>query len=198
MEFFKNMDTLLQIFWYMAIPVTIIFLSQMLLTFLFPADHETYGTLPEADSDFQPSTFKVFTSKNLINFLLGFSWTGISFYQVVPNKAVLLGMGLFVGLAFVGLFFLIIIQIQKFTEDQTFNLKSVLGRNAKVCLTIPEQKDGVGKIGLKVKGIYREFKAVTEGNSILPGSWVKIMDIESDGLVLVSSTDVKLREKHII
>jgi hypothetical protein len=34
--------------------------------------------------------FEIFTLRNLINFLLGFSWTGISFYDAIENKMLLI------------------------------------------------------------------------------------------------------------
>ena len=42
----------------------------------------------------------------LINFLLGFSWTGISFYQSIENKTILIGISVLVGILFVGVSFI--------------------------------------------------------------------------------------------
>ena len=70
--------------------------------------------------------FEIFTLRNLINFLLGFSWTGISFYQKFENKTILIVISIGVGLAFVAIFFFLIKQILKLSEDNSFKIESTI------------------------------------------------------------------------
>ena len=111
MEIVENLDPILKTFRFIAIPTSVIFLLQTILTFV-GAD-ATDGTGADFDGDLgdTDAPFQLFSLRNLINFLPGFSWTGISFYTTISNKALLLVVALAVGLLFVYLFFLIIQQI---------------------------------------------------------------------------------------
>ena len=185
MEFFNNLDPFLKVFWFIAIPASVIFLIQTIMTFAGVDSHD--GLSADFDSDLQhgDTPFQLFTFRNLINFLLGFSWTGISFYTTVENKTLLVALSIMVGSAFVGAFFLIINQIQKLAEDNSFKIDNTLNQVASVYLTIPEKKSGRGKIQVSVKGAFHELDAVTEKEKIESSAMVRIVKIESNSLVVV-------------
>jgi len=84
-EAFNNLDVLLKGFWMVAIPVTIVFIIQMVLTFM--GSDASDGTSADFDGDFDggDTPFQLFSFRNLMNFLLGFSWTGISFYKIITK-----------------------------------------------------------------------------------------------------------------
>jgi hypothetical protein len=65
------------------------------MTFLGLSDGETDMDSDTGDVELP---FEIFTLRNLINFLLGFSWTGISFYNSIENKTVLIIISVIVGL----------------------------------------------------------------------------------------------------
>lgn len=56
-----------------------------------------------------------------------------------------------IGLGFVVLFFFLIAQIMKLTEDNTFNIFELIGHTGEVYLTIPEKMEGKGKIQISLK-----------------------------------------------
>ncbi|WP_194775761.1 serine protease [Pararhodonellum marinum] len=190
MEFFKEMDTLLRILWFLTIPVTLVFIGQLILTLTSEREFESDSTEFEKSKEPQVGSFRIFSFKNLVNCLLGFGWTAIAFFDLVPNKPVLMAVSFLIGCFFVVLYYLIIIQIQKLSEEEGFKLQSTLGKDALVCLTIPENKEGVGKIQVSINGTTREVKAITEGESLLPGTLVKILKVDSDELLLVESTSI--------
>jgi hypothetical protein len=105
MEIFENLEPLLRIFWYVAIPASIIFIIQAIMTFL--GSDTTDGLEADFDGDLvgADAPFQLFSLRNLITFLLGFSWTGISFYASISNKPILIILSLIVGILFVLLFF---------------------------------------------------------------------------------------------
>jgi hypothetical protein len=72
-------DPLLKTLWFIAIPTSLIFVIQLIMTFIGVETHD--GLTADFDSDLQggDAPFQLFTFRNLINFMLGFSWTGISF-----------------------------------------------------------------------------------------------------------------------
>ena len=85
LEVFNNLDTLLKGFWMVAIPTSVIFIIQMTLTFI--GSDASDGTSADFDGDLDggDTPFQLFSFRNLMNFLLGFSWTGISFYKIINN-----------------------------------------------------------------------------------------------------------------
>jgi hypothetical protein len=187
MEFFENADTILRAFWFVAIPTSVIFLIQTIMTFfgvdsLDGVEADFHGDLSGGEAPFQ-----LFSLRNLINFLLGFSWTGISFYTTISNRALLVFVSLAVGVLFVYAFFVIIRQIQKFAEDNSFKIAKTLNKTAEVYLAIPENKKGKGKIMISVNGSFHELDAMTEKDRIQSGAVVKVVKIENDNILLVET-----------
>lgn len=187
MELLENLEPLLKTFWFVAIPTSLVFLIQTVMTFIgadsadgLQADFD--GDLGGADAPFQ-----LFSLRNLINFLLGFSWSGISFYTTISNKPLLIVLSLVVGILFVYLFFIVIRQVQKLAEDNSFKLSNTLNKTAEVYLTIPENKKGKGKIMISVNGTFHELEAMTENNKIQSGSVVKVVKIESNNILIVET-----------
>jgi len=187
MEILENLDTLLKTFWFVAIPTSLIFIILTIMTFVgadssdgIEADFD--GDLGGADVPFQ-----LFSLRNLINFLLGFSWTGISFYTTILNKPLLIILSLVIGTLFVYLFFIIIRQVQKLAEDNSFKIANTLNKTAEVYLTIPENKKGKGKIIISVNGAFHELEAMTENDKIQSGSVVKVVKIENNNILIVET-----------
>jgi hypothetical protein len=129
--------------------------------------------------------FQLFSFRNLINFLLGFSWTGISFYTLITNEIVLIALSFFVGVAFIVIFFLIIRQIERLAEDNSFRIANALNKTGSVYLSIPGKKTGSGKVQVSVNGAFHELDAVTENEKIESSAMVRIIKIESNSLVVV-------------
>ncbi|MEQ7800394.1 hypothetical protein ABDJ41_11360 [Pedobacter sp. ASV1-7] len=185
MDYFNTLEPLLRAFWFIALPVSLIFAVQTVMTFLgldsadgIDADFD--GNLDHADAPFQ-----LFSFRNLINFLLGLSWTGISFYQLIGNKPLLILLSIAVGIGFILLFFAIIKQIQKLAEDNTFKTEHALNKSGSVYLRIPGQRSGRGKVQVSVKGSFKELDAITDQDTIESGANIRIIKIENQNLVLV-------------
>lgn len=187
MDFLTNLDPLLKTFWYVALPTSLIFIIQTILTFIgvdssdgIDADFD--GNLEGAEAPFQ-----LFSLRNLINFLLGFSWTGISFASVISNQILLIGISVLVGVLFVYVFYLIIKQMQKLAEDNSFKITNTLNKTAEVYLSIPERKSGRGKVMISVNGAFHELQAMTEHDRIPSSTLVKVVKIESNNILIVET-----------
>jgi hypothetical protein len=182
MEFLEGLDPLLKSYWYIALPVSLFFLLQTIMTFLGLSGGETDIDSDSGDTDLP---FEIFTLRNLINFLLGFSWTGISLYDSIENKLILILISVVVGILFIGIFFILIKQILKLGEDNSFKFENTINQTATVYLTIPEAKSGVGKVQVSVNGSYHELQAMTEApEKITTGSVVKIKNVENNILIV--------------
>lgn len=185
MEVFQTLDPLLKTFWFVAIPSSLIFVIQTIMTFI-GAD-ATDGVNADFDSNLTgtEAPFQLFSLRNLINFLLGFSWTGISFYTIIGNPLLLLLVALIVGSLFVFLFFLIISQVQKLAEDNSFRYANTINKTAEVYLNIPANRQGKGKVLISVNGAIHELDAMTDNERIVAGSVVKVIKIESESILIV-------------
>lgn len=180
MELFDTMDFFLKGFWFVAIPTTIFFLIQTVMTFI---GSEVSDDL-ETDFDGGDTPFQLFSLRNLINFLLGFSWTGITFYSLIENKILLTILAVVVGCLFVYLFFLVIRVLMRLAEDNSFQITETIGKTAEVYLPIPQQKSGRGKVLLSIRGTIRELDAMTENERISANSIVKIVKVENQVLIV--------------
>ena len=185
MDYFESLDPVLRIFWFIAIPSSLIFLIQTILTFVGMDGSEGVEVDIETDFDHDGMPFQLFSFRNLINFMLGFGWTGVSFYHLISSTYLLIFVAFGMGCLFVGVFFLVIKQIQKLAEDNSFKISLSLNKVGEVYLTIPEKKSGKGKVQVSVKGAYHELDAVTENEKIESGASVKIIKVEGSNLVVV-------------
>jgi membrane protein implicated in regulation of membrane protease activity len=187
MEILENLDTLLKTFWFVAIPTSLIFIIQTIMTFVGADSSDGIEADFDGDLSGSDAPFQLFSLRNLINFLLGFSWTGISFYTTILNKPLLIILSLVIGVLFVYLFFVIIRQVQKLAEDNSFKIANTLNKTAEVYLTIPENKKGKGKIMISVNGAFHELEAMTENDKIQSGSVVKVVKIENNNILIVET-----------
>jgi membrane protein implicated in regulation of membrane protease activity len=184
MDFFDSLEPLLRTFWYIAIPISLIFLIQTIMT--FAGVDATDGLEADFDGDLGDShePFQLFSFRNLINFLLGFSWTGISFYKLIGNHFVLTIIAFLVGIAFVAVFFFIIQQLRKFSENNSFQISNTVNQVGSVYLSIPEHKSGKGKVQISIKGAFYELDAITENGRIKTNETVRIIGVENNTLIV--------------
>ncbi|RZK48799.1 MAG: serine protease [Pedobacter sp.] len=187
MEILDNLDPLLRAFWFVAIPTSLIFLIQTIMTFLGADSYDGLEADFTSDLSGADAPFQLFSLRNLINFLLGFSWTGIAFYETFENKMLLVGLALFIGVLFVYLFLIIIRQVSKLAEDNSFRITYTLHKTAEVYTPIPAQKSGKGKIMISVNGSFHELDAMTEQDRIPSGTVVKVIKIENNNVLIVES-----------
>lgn len=184
-EFFTSMDGVQQFYWYIAIGASVIFIIQTIMTFVGAdsdggMDADFDGNLDGGDAPFQ-----LFSLRNLVNFLLGFGWTGASLYGVITNN-IILGIAAFVvGTIFIAIFFILMRALMKLSEDNSFKVEETIGKTADVYMNIPASKKGRGKVFVSVKGSTHELPAITTGNiDLKSGSLVKILGLEGDVLIV--------------
>lgn len=182
---FAEADSLLQGLWIIAGVTTIIFLIQAVLTFMGVDASDGLNADFNADFTDGDASFQLFSFRNLINFLLGFSWTGIVFYGVIDNVVLLLILSFGVGLGFVGIFWVIIKQLVKLSEDNSFNIQKTVGLTGDVYITIPGQRRGKGKVQISVQGAFHELDAITEFQTLASGTPVKVVRLEKQRILVV-------------
>ena len=182
-EWFNSMDFSLKFYWGIAVFVSTLFIIQTIMTFIgFDS-----GSDIDTDFDHTDSPLGLFSLRNLINFLLGFSWTGVCFYGIIHSMLWLNLLALAVGLTFVALFFVAIKQLMKLAVDKTFKMEDTVGKVVNVYLRIPAGKTGKGKIQVSVSGAVHELDAMTEGGHIPTGAKAKVNTLIDNNTVMVTS-----------
>ena len=165
MELLENLDPLLRTFWYVAIPTSLIFIMQTIMTFVGAHHSDGMDAAFDTNADGHDGDgFQVFSFRNLINFLLGFSWTGISFYGLVTSSIGLILIALAVGVGFVWVFFFLIKQL--------------------VYLKIPAQGNGTGKVLVSARGSMHELAAMSDGPEIPSNAKAQVTGVEGDILIV--------------
>lgn len=190
MDFLETLDPLLRTFWYIALPTSLVFVIQSIMTFVGADTHDgadfSGGGHHHHDGGGHDGGFQWFTLRNLINFLLGFSWSGISFYGLISNTWLLLLVCLQMGALMVGLFFILVRQLNRLAEDNSFRMTDAVGKTAEVYLPIPGLRQGTGKVLVSVKGSVHELPAATNQEArIESGAKVKVVALEANEFLLV-------------
>ena len=185
MEFFTTMEPLLRTFWFIALPVSLVFVIQSIMTFSGMDGHD--GLDADFDGDLQHGhePFQLFSFRNLVNFMLGFGWSGIAFYTVISNHVLLVIVAVAVGVSFVVAFFFMMRQMQGLAEDNTFRIASVINKTGSVYIPVPAAKSGRGKVQVSANGAFHELEAITDFERIETGATIRIVRIENDHLVSV-------------
>jgi hypothetical protein len=186
MDLLENLEPLLRIFWLIALPASLFFIIQSIMTFVGADSGDGVDTdIHDGSTHDLHTDFEWFTLRNLVNFMLGFGWSGVGLYDVVSSKSALVAVAFIIGCGFVYMFFVIIKQIQKLAEDNTFSIQNTLHKTAQVYLPIPADKGGTGKIQVSVNGAVYELDAVTENEALATGQMVRVTGIIDTSLLLV-------------
>lgn len=186
-EFFDSMDSTQRFYVYIAIGASIIFIIQTVMTFI-GADSDT-GMDADFDGNLDAGAypFQLFSLRNLINFLLGFGWAGATLYDIIDNNIILGIIAVIIGALFILVFFIIMKTLMRLSEDNSFDLKSAIGKTGDVYLTIPPKRTGKGKVFISVNGSTKELDAITDSeNALMNNSLIKIIGLEGDLLIVES------------
>lgn len=191
MEWLNNLEPMLRTYWIIAGIASLIFVIQTILTFIGVDGVDGADGGDGADVDFGGDTdthsggFPVFSIRNLANFLLGFGWGGVCFYQTFSSRSLVMICAFMTGAVFVVVFFLIVKVFLKLSRDNTFRIDDTLNKTADVYLGIPPEKSGKGKIQISVKGSVHELTALTAGERIPTGAKARVTEIIDGQTVMV-------------
>jgi membrane protein implicated in regulation of membrane protease activity len=183
--FWSSLDSFEKILWCIAIPSSIIFIIQTIMTFMGMDAHDGVGA--EFDgSEGDPSPFQLFSFRNLINFLLGFSWAGISLSGNIESEALIVVLSTIGGLLLVTVVMLIFYYMSKLGESGNIRFEDAVGKTAVVYIPISEKRSRAGKVQITINGTTCEFDALTDGDALKTGEPVVVSSIINGNLLLVS------------
>lgn len=180
---FLALDVYMQVFWTLALLSSVIFVVQMVMTFMgLDSDTEMGSGFDDVEME---GVGGFFSFRNFVNFLLGYGWGGVLLHDAISNMVWLQVAALGIGFLLVLIFVFILRQVMKLATDKTFRLEEAVGIVADTYLRIPAAKQGSGKILVSVRGSVHELEAMTEGEEIPTGSKVRVTKAIGSELVEV-------------
>jgi hypothetical protein len=186
-DWWNGLSLVLKIYWGIAIPFTVFFVLQLILSFL---GHESHDLSHDAQHDADHGVgFQFFTLKNLIGFFTIFGWTGIASIDGGLSTTMSMVLATMAGLSMMtvmaGLFYL----LMKAQADGTMKFDKAIGQVGEVYLTIQSKRGGLGKVQVNVMGVLRTLDAMTDDEAdLLTGKIVTVSSIAGDNILIVTSS----------
>lgn len=175
-----------KIYWGIAVPSTILFLLQLLLSFF--GGGEQPDDTPDVDvtSD-HGIPFQFITFKNMVGFFTIFAWTGIACLDAGFSQGITLLVSTVSGIAMMCLMGGIYYLLSKAGADGTLKMEKAIGQVGEVYLTIPSRRRNTGKVQIKVMGSLRTLDAMTDADHDIPnGKLISVSEIINDSILLVN------------
>jgi hypothetical protein len=182
-----ELATFEKINWFIALPFSALFIIQVILTF-FGGDLDS--TAAEGDSDVSIDSdtgidFQFLTLKNFIAFFTIFGWTGIACYNAGISNGVSVLISMVAGFIMMTIMASLFYFMGKLTDSGTLNINNAIGKTCSVYLTIPANRNGLGKVQIQVQG-YQTLDAMTDHDEpIKTGAIVEVKSILNNEILLV-------------
>jgi membrane protein implicated in regulation of membrane protease activity len=187
-DWWSSLDIFAKFYWLIAIPSSLAFLIQLVLTFIggdFDGDADI-----ELDAEIEGDSgigFQFFTLKNLIAFFAIFSWVGLACIDAELSKPVTILLSSLSGIAMMLLMASIFYFASKLTESGTLKMANAIGHIGDVYLTIPANSAGYGKVQIKLQGALRELDAITHDSENIPtGAIIKVTNVSPNNILIVT------------
>ena len=197
----NSLTSVQQIFAYMAIPATVLLILQTILLIFglgggsdadtdcdCDAEFDADGDIDcHHDSDtFSDSGLRIFTVRAFVAFFTVFGWCGIT----LTDKGVNLWISILISAISGFLIMLLIAYIFKWSiklqSEGNLDSANAIGKNGTVYLTIPEQRNGRGKVMVTVQERLTELEAVTDcEHKLKTGSEITVVSVSNQGILCV-------------
>lgn len=211
-EWWEALTAFEKIFWYIAIPFSLILVIQLIMTFVGMGDGDTDvgmesdfadagmdGAMDidldnldvQTESDFTPfesdPSFNFFTVRNFIAFFTIFGWAGIAAWSEELSKGWTIVVAVVAGLiamALNGTLFYFLSKMQD--QGGGLRIQNALGQIGDIYIPVKGAGGSVGKIQVAIQGSVREMQAITKDEADLPtGTVVKVVGVVSNSILVV-------------
>ena len=185
-EWWDSLNIIVQVFYCIAIPATLILLIQTILMF-FGFDDGADGdiTIDAPDADFDGDvideapdmdindvsgleSLHIFTVRGIIAFFVIFGWVGVVMQSAGIKLFITLPVATVCGFAMMVLIAYLFKLVMRLKSDGTADNRNALGSAGKVYLAIPPSRTGEGKVNIMLQGTYVERNAVTDETESIP------------------------------
>jgi len=186
-EWWEGLSLSLKIYWGIAIPLTLLFLLQVGLSFFGGGD------VPDdtPDAEIQGDTgihFQFLTLKNLVAFFTIFSWTGIACLDSGLSETTSFIIAFLSGLVMMLLMATIFYFMARANADGTMKIITAIGGMGQVYLIIAKKRGATGQVQINVQGSLRTLDALTDDDEDIPtGATVTVKSIVNNAILLVTA-----------
>ncbi len=144
----------------------------------------------DADSDGSDSTdaFKLLSIQSIAAFLMGFGWGGVSGIIGLDwglPLSLLLGVGF--GVALVWLLGLLMKAVYGLQSSGNIRIGDAIGLQGTVYAQVPAKGQGKGQVRLVIENRARMYNAASDGESISTNTAVRVIRINDDNTLTVTS-----------
>lgn len=187
-EYVSLLDGFSKTLFYISFGTGIIFVFQTLMMFFGVGDNVDVDIDTDFDSDVDKAQHDVGRSfgwlsfKNMINFLLIFSITGLMSIENGLSYISSISIATLGGIGFVIIMMLLFNMMKSLAQDNTPKITDLIGKIGTVYLKIP--KDGAGKIKITHGSAIKFLDATSENKDIPRDSIVKVIKILGDVIVV--------------
>lgn len=190
-EWWGPLSSTEKVFWSISLIFSVLFLIQFVLSLIgldFNTDADVDGVHVPSDTGLD-TDFTILSVRSIIAFFTFFGWTGVLIIGRGGSIWTVIIFSVLAGIAAMFIVGYMMFQFSKLTEAGNADLKDTLYQTGEVYLSIPANKNGHGKIHIKLQGAIKEFDAVTDGDALPTGSAVKVVEVLDRNLLLVEVAD---------
>ena len=190
-EWWSALDLFMKILWGIAIATSLIFIIETILTFI-GIDHDMDTDFDMSDGSFEGDTsMNLYTFRNLVNFLLGMSWTAILLKESITSIALLMVISVVAGALLVAAVMWMFRWLSTMQQSGNIDVfKCAVGCQGKVYLTIPAARSGAGKVQITINETVREYDALTDSDeAIKTGTPIKVVEVLDPSTLLVEELE---------
>jgi len=198
-EWWDALSTFEKVFWYIAIPFSVILLIQMVLTFIGigGASTDIGDDMPDSggvdlevdDVDFSDSTqagFSFFTFRNFVAFFAVFGWAGIVGIKNGFSEVWVVLFGIACGLLIMFIISTLFYFISRLVDSGNIDIRNSINQIGKVYLPMKANAGNVGQIQLNVQDSNRVMPSITKADYDLPtGTVIKVTGVVSGNILVV-------------
>lgn len=190
-EWWAALSLMQRIFFVMASPASLILLIQTLMLLVGLGGDEASAadaagspeTLDTSDGD---DGLHVFSVRGIVSFFAIGGWAGFACLSNGVTALIALLVAFLAGAATMVALAKLIQSLMRLQETGNVSKKNALGKMGNVYLRIPEAGKGMGKVNVVVQEQLREFDAVSIDKEIPTGAAVRVVGIESGGILAVA------------
>ncbi len=192
MNYFNTIPKFELMFWFCAIPFSLVFFIQVILSFsgFDHSDADLDGNADlHTDSIDDHSTLPVFTFRNFVIFLMVYGWAGLAFLRLGISKPLSILFAVCLGSSMMLIVAYIFYSMSKLQESGNIDINNAVNSNGSIYLSVPAGRTGTGKIQLTIQGAVREYDAITDETTALPtGDIAMVTGILNNNTLIVKKS----------
>jgi hypothetical protein len=170
----------------MAMVGTVLFLVRLVLG-LFGGDSGDFDVDIDSGTD---ASFTLFSLLSVMAFIMGAGWMGLAAridWGLSRPVAAVLSVSFGTLMMFVAAGMMRV--MRRFTREVTYDVRTAVGRTARVYMTIPAKGGGQGQVQVSVSGRLMTLSAVSAGGELASFADVRVVGTRDDQTLVVAPLD---------